>query len=570
MTETISYEHLIQLYKKQYPKNSTQDTAIKRAYEFAHKAHQNQKRASGEPYFTHVYKTATKLASWKLDAPTIIAGLLHDTMEDCAISPETIRKEFGEEVLFLIEGVTKLGTLRYKGVERNAESLRKMMLATTRDLRVLFIKLADRLHNMQTLKYVASAKQKRIALETTEIYAPLASRLGIQSVAGELEDLAFPYIHPDEYKWVQKNITESFEKRTRYIQFVQNIITNELHNAGIQPITVDSRAKRIASLYKKLTRHDMNIDQIYDLVAVRIIVSSVEECYLVLGIIHQLWKPLPGHIKDFIALPKINGYQSLHTTVFCVDNKPTEFQIRTQHMHEQAELGAAAHWFYEHQRQTKQFKKGVVSRANTEDTSIVKQLREWQNQFPGSKEFVDALKLDIFSDRIFVLTPTGEVIDLPAEATPIDFAYRIHTTVGDSCTGARVNDKLVPLNHPLQSGDIVEILTQKNKKPSESWLAFVKTRYATKKIKASVNKKILIPKKIEYKIICTNRTGIVRDILSVLSRNHISLIGIQTTENGRFLTAKVTADISQREKGERIFLKLRAVKGVDEINFKMI
>lgn len=566
----MSAEAIIAEHKKFYSVSEEQRDLIMRAYTFAQHAHRNQKRANGEEYFTHVYETALQLARWKLDTTTIVAGLLHDTIEDCGITPQEIKSKFGEETLFLVEGVTKLGTLHYHGQERNIESLRKMILAITRDLRVLFIKLADRLHNMQTLSHIPPSKQKRIALETTEIYAPIASRLGMQQVAGELEDLAFPYLHPDEYKWIQKNIAESFEKRTRYVRHVQDIIKEELAHAGIKPIAIDSRAKRTSSLYKKLVRNDMDIERIYDLVALRIIVSSVEECYLTLGVIHQLWKPLPGRIKDYIALPKINGYQSLHTTVWCVDNKPTEFQIRTQDMHDQAEYGAAAHWFYETQKGTKAYEKKKIEPIKQQETSVVKQLQEWQNQFPGSKEFVDALKLDIFSDRIFVLTPAGEVIDLPAGSTPIDFAYRIHTEIGDSCVGAKVNHKIVLLDHELLSGDMVEILTQKNKKPSESWLEFVKTRYAIKRIKSSIRKKIIIPKKIEYKVVCENHTGIVRDLLSVLSRNRIPLISINTTENGRFLTAKIVADINQREKGELILLKLRKISGVQEINLRLI
>ncbi len=567
---TVSLENIYKAYDTYHAHTPQDHERIQRAYAFAQNVHHEQKRASGEPYFVHVAQTALQLARWKLDIGSIIAGLLHDTIEDCNTPPQEIQKEFGEEILFLIEGVTKLGTLQYQGKERSAESLRKMMLAVTHDLRVIFIKLADRLHNMRTLSHVSPAKQRRIALETAEIYAPIASRLGMQSLSGELEDLAFPYTHPDQYTWIQNNLRESYEKRTQYVLRVQKIIEEKLQQAHIHPLAIDSRAKRISSLYKKLLRNDMDIERIYDLVALRIIVRTVEECYLVLGIIHNIWKPLPGKVKDYIALPKLNGYQSLHTTVFCVDDKPTEFQIRTQEMHEQSEYGAAAHWFYETTKQSKNYKKKISQKAEAEDSVIVKQLQEWQSQFPGSQEFTEALKLDLFSDRIFVLTPKGEVIDLPADATPVDFAYRIHTQIGDSCIGAKVNAKIVQLDHKLQSGDIVEVLTQKNKKPSESWIHFVKTKYATRRIKDSMRKKTALPKKTEYKITCESRIGMIKDILAILSRNRIPLISVNTYENERFPIVKIITDIHDRKKGEQIFLKLRKVDGVKEINLRMV
>ena len=566
----VSLKTLCDTYTAHHIQSLADCELIREAYLFAQRAHHGQKRASGEEYFIHVVQTALQLAQWKLDATSIVAGLLHDTIEDCAITPQTIQEKFGEEVLFLIEGVTKLGKLQYKGKERGAESLRKMMLAVTHDLRVIFIKLSDRLHNMKTLSHLPTAKQRRIALETAEIYAPIASRLGMQNVSGELEDLAFPYTHPDQYIWIKKNLKESYEKRNQYLLHVRALIEQRLTETNIHPIAIDSRAKRISSLYKKLVANDMDIERIYDLVALRIIVHTIEECYLVLGVIHALWKPLPGKIKDYIALPKINGYQSLHTTVFCIDNKPTEFQIRTQEMHEQSEHGAAAHWFYEITKNTKSYAKNISQKAGEKDSSIVKQLQEWQNQFPGSQEFTDALKLDLFSDRIFTLTPKGEVIDLPVDATPVDFAYRIHTEIGDSCIGAKVNGKIVHLDYKLQSGDMVEILTQKNKKPSESWIHFVKTKYATRKVKNAIRKKTAFPQKTEYKIICEARIGMVKDILAVLSRNRIPLISINTFENERFPMVKILVDISERRRAEQLFLKLRKIEGVKEMNLRMI
>ncbi|MBI3638402.1 bifunctional (p)ppGpp synthetase/guanosine-3',5'-bis(diphosphate) 3'-pyrophosphohydrolase [Candidatus Wolfebacteria bacterium] len=462
---------------------------VKKAFDFSKSAHEGQKRMSGEPYFQHSYKTALKLIEWRLDPQTIIAGLLHDTIEDTPYDLEKIKNEFGEEISFLVEGVTKLGHLKYRGAKARAENLRKMILALSQDLRVVLIKLADRLHNMKTLSAIPPQKQKRIALETYEIYATLAYRLGMQGLAGELQDLSFPYLYPEEYKWLTENVKERYEERVKYLEKVRPILEKALGENGIEIIKIDSRAKRYASLYRKLKRHEMNLDLIYDLVAERIIVKTIEDCYAALGIIHQMWPPLPGRIKDYIALPKPNGYQSLHTTVFCVDNKPTEFQIRTQKMNEEAELGIAAHWVYEEEKENSESGEKKVVFGKKRELGWVKQLREWQKDFPDSEEFIDSLKIDFFKDRIFAVTPKGEVIDLPAESTPIDFAYHVHSEIGDQAAGARVNNKIAPLDYKLSSGDVVEIIIQKNKKPSESWLSFVKSEAARKKIQAYLREK---------------------------------------------------------------------------------
>lgn len=482
-------ENILKIYKKNFPDDKEGLQIIERAFCFAQDAHKNQKRASGEGYFSHVYETAIQIADWKLDPESIAAGLLHDSIEDCSICREEIKKKFGPDILFLVEGVTKLGTLKYRGEEKNIESLRKMILAISHDLRVVFVKLADRLHNMKTLRFIPINKQKRIALETAEIYAPLASRLGMQSLSGELEDLAFPHINPSQHKWIKENVAETYEERIKYLKSIEPIVRKKLRKAEIEPLSIDYRAKRFYSLYKKLTRYDMNIEKIYDLVAFRIIVKNKEECYLAMGIIHQLWPPMPGKIKDYIALPKPNGYQSLHTTVFCVDGKPAEFQIRTQEMHDHAENGAAAHWFYESRKGKTDYNKRNIGTLEKEEISWIKQLREWQNQFPGSKEFLEALKIDFFSDRIFVLTPKGKVVDLPTESTPIDFAYRVHTEIGDTCVGAIINNKMVSLDYKLQSGDIVEIITQKNKKLSNTLIKKARTKYAQNKIRSAIRKK---------------------------------------------------------------------------------
>lgn len=564
----MTLESVIKEYQSHFPQDTQGQDLIRRAAQFAKRAHRNQKRVSGDYYFSHLIATAEKLAKWKMDSLCIAAGFLHDTIEDCDIAPTELSSLFGPEVLFLVEGVTKLGTLRYQEEKKvGIESLRKMILAISRDLRVIFIKLADRFHNMQTLSFLPHQKQHRIALETLEVYAPLAYRLGMQGVAGELEDLAFPYTHPKHYIWLKENVRESYEERDRYVRTIEPIVRQQIKDAGITPISIDYRAKRLYSLYRKLLRYDMNLEQIYDLVALRIIVSTIEECYLIMGVIHQLWPPMPGRIKDYIALPKSNGYRSLHTTVFCVNNKPTEFQIRTAQMHEEAEHGAAAHWLYESRKESHQRSE---KHTLTRELEWVKQLKEWQNQFPGSKEFLDALKVDFFSDRIFVLTPKGRVVDLPDGATPVDFAYHVHTEIGNSCVGARVNNKIVTLDYALQSGDIVEILVQKSKKPSESWLSFVKTDYAKKKIKSAVNKKILVPKKAEFKIICRARIGLIKDITTVISRNHLPVMKMETFLNEKYPCIKIAVGTDNKEKAEHLLLKIKKINDVREISYRLI
>ncbi len=559
---------------------------IEKAYNFAKKAHESQKRKSGEQYFSHSYETALKIASWQLDSQTIAAALLHDVIEDTGATLEEIKKEFGEEVAFLVDGVTKLGRLKYHEENNGenisatasqkqlaAENLRKMILALSRDLRVILIKLADRLHNMKTLSYVAAAKQKEIALETSEIYAPLAYRLGMINLAGELEDLAFPYLHLNEYKWLIENIKEKYEERQRYSEKVKIIIEKALRENKIEPIKIDFRAKRYSSLYKKLLHYDMNLEQIYDLVALRIIVKTIEDCYAALGVIHNIWPPLPGRIKDYIAMPKPNGYRSLHTTVFCLDNKPTEFQIRTEEMHREAENGIAAHWVYAEQKGKKSKK---PSFADKKELVWVEQLRSWQKNFPNPEEFLQSLKIDFLKDRIFAVTPKGEVIDLPAGATPVDFAYAIHTTVGDSCVGAKVNNKIVPLDYKLQSGDLAEILLQKNKKPSASWLDFVKTSIAKKRIKSAAKKTSFgiikkPPRYTELKIIVDDRMGLLKDISSIISEKHINIHSTHSEpQSPKHHRIKIRCETDSKETMERLILKLKKIKEIKEISYKLI
>lgn len=461
---------------------------IEKAFQFAQEKHQNEVRYSGEPYFVHPYAVAKTLAEMHLDTNTIVAGLLHDV---CESAPEEekearkkeIEKKFGKDVAFLVEGVTKLGKLRAHGEERYLENMRRMFLSIAQDVRVVLIRLADRLHNMQTLSAVPQHKQKRIADETLEIYAPLAGRLGMGKLRGELEDLSFPYSYPKEYDALIDKIKERREHKEVYLAKVKYKLSEELKKAKIPVVSVDARVKHVFSLYRKLQRHNDNLDEIYDVVALRIVVKDIEDCYAALGIVHKLWRPLPGRIKDYIALPKPNGYQSIHTTVFCLDGEITEFQIRTEKMHDEAEHGIAAHWIYTHQGKPKAG--GSVSKS----LKWIAQIREWQNEAEGTKEFLENLKIDVFKNRIFVFTPTGDVIDLPEGATPVDFAYLVHSEIGNHCAGAKINNKMMSLDHPLKNGDKCEIIVQKSKKPSRSWLSFVKTNYAKSKIRAALEKK---------------------------------------------------------------------------------
>ncbi|MDP4010565.1 MAG: bifunctional (p)ppGpp synthetase/guanosine-3',5'-bis(diphosphate) 3'-pyrophosphohydrolase [Candidatus Spechtbacteria bacterium] len=448
---------------------------IQRAFDMAEKSHGTQQRASGEIYIIHPIETALTLAKINMDAQTIAAALLHDAIDDTPLTSREIKKEFGDDIAFLVEGVSKLGKIKYRGVERHAENLRKMLIAMAEDVRVILIKFADRLHNMETLAALPERKQQRIALETLEIYAPIAMRLGVSELAKKLEDLAFPYVYPDKYEYVKKESKERMRDAEKYMKKLLPIIRKRLAKENIRPRKIEIRSKHYYSLWRKLEKNKYNWGVVYDLIAVRIIVDTVEVCYRTLGIVHNMWKPLPGRIKDYIALPKPNGYKSLHTTVFCLDGKITEIQIRTKEMHESAEYGIAAHWRYKN--------RGTADKGFSEAYTWVKQLQEWKKDSSPTEEFLNSLKVDVFSDRIFVFTPKGDVFDLPQGSTTVDFAYLIHSDIGDKCAGAICNGKLVPLNHELQNGDVVEIITSKNKTPNQAWLSFVKTSGAKNKIR---------------------------------------------------------------------------------------
>jgi len=453
---------------------------VEKAYAFAKKAHEGKERYSGDIYFSHVAFTAHNLAIIQTDATTVAAGLLHDCIEDADIPPEVIEKEFGKTVLFLIEGVTKLGKLKYRGAERHVESLRKFFVAMSEDIRVLLIKLADRLHNIQTLEHVPEEKRKRIAIETLEIYARLADRLGMGKWKSMFEDAAFPYAYPEDYEKVVGTIKTLRVADETYAKKIYRSIQKELVKNGIRDAKVDYRVKNLFSLWRKLQRKDMDPEKVFDILAVRVIVKSVEECYRALGIIHKEWRPVPGRIKDYIATPKPNGYQSLHTTIFRGDGGVIEIQIRTEEMHLEALYGIAAHLAYKESK--------IKTPGPGSDISWVQDLVKLQKEVASTDVFLKNLRMDFFKHRVFVFTPQGDVIDLPEESSPIDFAYAIHSDIGDHVSGAKVNGKLVSLDTKLKNSDIVEIETKDSASPGAKWLDYAKTTMAKRHISAYIEK----------------------------------------------------------------------------------
>ncbi len=453
-------------------------TIVKKAYDYSLKNHEGQTRASGEPYLVHPLEVALVLAEMKMDPVAVAAGLLHDSVEDTSVTVVDIRKEFGEQVAHIVEGVTKISKIDFATrEEQQAENLRKMMLAMVDDIRVVLIKLADRLHNMRTLEHLPPERQHKIAEETLEIYAPIAHRLGMGKIRGELEDLGFLFLDPVGYEQVESAVNARRKQGEAFLSKMQQIITDKLKEAGIQA-RVESRIKRLYSIHKKLQRQRISVDQVYDLYAMRVITRSLQDCYAVLGIIHNLWRPVPGRIKDFIAMPRPNFYQSLHTSVIADDGTPFEIQIRTEEMHKMAEEGIAAHWKY---------KDGPVSAQDEQRLAWLRQVVEWQRDVSDPNEFLSTLKVDLYPEEVYTFTPKGKVVVLPRDATPIDFAYTIHTEVGHTCVGAKVNGRMVPLRYKLHSGDIVEILTQPGHKPSRDWLGLVKSSRSRNKIKHWLN-----------------------------------------------------------------------------------
>ena len=473
----MDIEALIRQVQGYFPQSDP--ALLRRAYDLAAEAHRGQRRASGEPYVQHSLAVAAILAEMRLDPATIAAAILHDVPEDTAVPLERIQEGFGDEVTKLVDGVTKLSKISWGSLEEEeAESLRKMFLAMVDDIRVVLIKLADRLHNMHTLGALPEGKRRKIAKETLEIFAPLANRLGIWQMKGELEDLALRHLEPERYREIAALLAERQAEREGYIAQVIEVLDRRLREEGIEA-EISGRPKHIYSIYKKMARKSLDFDQIYDVHGVRIIVKEIKDCYAALGIVHSLWRPLPGQFDDYIATPKDNMYRSLHTAVVSVEGKPLEVQIRTPQMHQMAEYGVAAHWLY---------KEGVKRDIDFEaKIAWLSQLLGWRREIVDAREFVDSLKTDIFQDRVYVFTPKGDIVDLPAGATPIDFAYHIHTEIGDRCRGARVNGRLVSLDYHLQNGDQVEILTAKKGGPSRDWLnphlGYIKTPRARQKIR---------------------------------------------------------------------------------------
>ncbi len=475
----MTINQIINVFKDNNP--GADDTMIKLAYDFAIKAHSGQKRKSGEPYIQHSLHTAFVLAQIKADIETIVAGLLHDVPEDTEYTLTDIEKNFGKEIAGLVEGITKLSKIKYRGIERYRESLRKMFLAMAQDLRVILIKFADRLHNLRTLESLPLEKRQRIARETLEIYSPIAGLLGMGRLKWQMEDICFKHLYPEEYKKLayKYEVEKKFE-HNQYIQKVKNILGAKLREAKIS-FQITSRFKHLYSIYQKLQTKDRRFDEIYDVFALRVIVADIAECYKTLGIIHSLWRPNPGRLKDYIAVPKPNGYQGLHTTVYGPDGKSTEFQIRTKEMDERAKYGIAAHWTYK-----------MGEHDPKKQPAWVKEILNIQKETENTSDFIKQITFDVFHDRIFVFTPKGDVFDLPEGSTPIDFAYYVHSDIGNKATGARINDKIGTLDQELKNGDLVEIITEKNRKgPNRDWLKFVKTSTARGKIKQNLKSSMI-------------------------------------------------------------------------------
>jgi GTP pyrophosphokinase len=470
-----SYRELEAEIREYRPKDDL--SGLEKAFRFARQWHEGQMRDSGEPYMVHPVMVARILAEMRMDLVAMQTGLLHDVVEDTSVTVEQVRKEFGEEVARSVDGVTKLTKLDFFSAEdRQAESVRKMLLAMVEDIRVIMVKLADRMHNMRTLGYLSPERRQRIARETIEIYAPIAHRLGMGKVRGELEDLAFQYLEPDAYKEITGAIEMRRHSNEEFLGEVRRTVEAELRREAI-PARIDGRVKRPYSVFQKMRRQKIGIDEVYDLTALRIVTDSVKNCYAALGVIHNEWRPIPGRIKDFIAIPRPNLYQSLHTSVVGPHGQTFEVQIRTEEMHRIAEEGIAAHWKY------KEGRKGPA--ADDQRIAWLRHLVEWQREVQDPGEFMSTLKVDLYPEEAYTFTPRGKVIVLPRDATPIDFAYAIHSDVGNTCVGAKVNGRIVPLRSGLRNGDVVEIMTQPGHEPSKDWLAYVKTSRARNKIKHS-------------------------------------------------------------------------------------
>ncbi|MGG2468593.1 RelA/SpoT family protein [Paraclostridium bifermentans] len=556
---------------KRYAPNGDLDL-IEKAYYYGKKAHEGQLRKSGEPYFIHPIAVANILCDMELDMQTIAAGLLHDVVEDTEFTYEDIKNDFGEEIADLVDGVTKLGQIKYKSKEETqAENLRKMFLAMSKDIRVILIKLADRLHNMRTLKFMPPEKAKAKATETLEIYGGIASRLGIYKVKWELEDIALRYIDSDGYYDLVEKVAKKRSQREAYIERIVHILKEKFDEVNIN-CDIYGRPKHFYSIYRKMKNKHKDFEEIYDLMAVRIIVNSVKDCYAVLGMVHTLWKPIPGRFKDYIAMPKPNMYQSLHTIVVGPDGEPLEIQIRTNEMHNIAEYGIAAHWKY------KEGKTAVKESKLEEKLQWLRQMMEWEKDLKDPQEFMDALKDDVFNSQVYVFTPKGDVIELPAGSTPIDFAYRVHTNVGNKCVGAKINGRIVTLDYKLQNGNIVEILTSANSSgPSRDWINIVQTPNAKSKIRQWFKKErreeniergsLILEKEFKKYSIPTKDPIIEKYMLQMARKFNQPTVGdlVATIGYGGIMPSQIVPKV--KELYEKDYVKKSSeIKLVDDIN----
>ncbi|OGF69958.1 hypothetical protein A3H65_02880 [Candidatus Giovannonibacteria bacterium RIFCSPLOWO2_02_FULL_45_14] len=546
---------------------------LKRAFELALRVHKDEKRLSGEDFITHPIAVSLKLAKLKMDANTIAAGLLHDAVECSPETLKTIKKNFGEELSFLVDGVTKVDRIHATGADRALESVKKMFLAVAEDIRVVIIKLMDRLHNMETVGSLPQEKRERIARETLTLYASIADRLGMWNIKAQLEDLSMKYLYPKEYEYISNEIKKFAPGREKYLKKILRVLEVELKKAEIKPVEINYREKHLYSAWQKLERYEGDWSRISDLIALRIIVPDIKSCYGALGVVHKLWKPVPGKFKDYIALPKPNGYQSLHTSVFTEPRVIVEFQIRTLEMHREAESGIAAHWAYSEAGKPKRGFKSMGKKFNW-----ISQLQDWNKELKkentSSEEFLEALKIDFFKDRIFVLTPKGDVIDLPKGSTPLDFAYHIHSEIGNHASGAKINGRMMSFSWELRSGNVVEIITQKNKKPSVEWLTLVRTALAKSKIRQALR---IYPKKsflssdkklAEIRIYGKNRIGFIKDITSVFAKRKINIQNLISARSGsEEVPIRVTCVPKDKVELENIVLRLKKIEGVRKVAF---
>lgn len=544
---------------------------VKSAYSFAQKAHFGQKRKTGEPFFTHPKAAAQLLCEWEADEPTIAAALLHDIVEDTGFTVEDIRSRFGDEVAFLVEGVTNIKKIHFSGLERDLENLRKFVLYLSRDVRVILVKLADRLHNMKTLYVLKGDRQRQIALETMEVYAQLAYRLGMYPVAGELEDLAFPYIYPQEYKWLIANVQDLYEERLRYSEKFSKEIAEHLKKNGILDARIESRAKRYTSLYKKLLRYDMQIDKVHDLVAVRIILKTKEACYEALRLLHQKWPPAPGGFDDYIERPKPSGYRSIHTDIYGPGKKIIEVQIKTEQMHKEAELGVAARIEYDRFKNTPEYALGAQMPKTETNSSWLNWLIHWRTK--NSQKSIG----DIFGGNILVLSPKKEVIELPLGSTAIDFAYKIHEEIGSHAISARVNEKEAPLSQALNFGDVVQIITDPHARVKKAWLRFAKTRYARSKIKSELlrmrqeQKQSLLEKDSVFVLSVKEVSSVVPRLEEILKKREISGFSFSVEQKGilrRVPQISILCPYMRKKSALEVSKELEKIENVASVYFE--